>query len=102
MWALGAGSRSMKNGIIVLTCLIPLLFFIAYGIYKESDCMSEQEAEIIFNSALDKESVSKKSEAYNLYKRIDAYACENYELRAKAFEKAVSLKKKVGPSIEST
>jgi|GEM_PF-2909435 len=87
----------MKNGIIVLTCLIPLLLLIAYGIYKKNDCMSEQEAEITFNSALDKESVGKNSEAYNLYKQIDAYTCENYELRAKAFEKAVSLKKKVGP-----
>ncbi len=87
----------MKNGIIVLACLIPLLLLIAYGMYKNSDCISEQEAEITFKSALDKESVGKNSEAYNLYKQIDAHACENYELRAKAFEKAVSLKQKVGP-----
>ena len=87
----------MKSGIIVLTCLIPLLLLIAYGIYKKNDCMSEKEAEIAFNSALYKESAGKNSEAYNLYKQIDAYACENYELREKAFEKAVSLTKKVEP-----
>lgn len=83
----------MKNGIIVLICLIPMMLLIAYGIYKKNDCMSEQEVEIAFNSALDQESLGNNSEAYNLYKQIDAYACENYELRAKAFEKSVSLKK---------
>lgn len=93
---LGARSKMMKNGIIVLICLIPLLLLIAYGIYKKNDCMSEQEAEIVFNSALDEESVGKNSEAYYLYKQIDAYACENYELREKAFERSVSLKNKVG------
>ena len=85
----------MKNEIIVLACLVPLLLVIAYEMYKENDCMSKQEAEVIFSSALDKESVGINSEAYNLYRQIDAYACENYELREKAFVKSVSLKKKV-------
>lgn len=83
----------MKNVMIVLTCLVPLLLFLAYGVSRDNDCLSEQDAELIFNSALDKESIGKHSEAYRLYKKIDAHACENYGLRAKSFEKAVSLKK---------
>ncbi|WP_460587283.1 hypothetical protein [Haliea atlantica] len=90
----------MKNGIIALVCLIPLLLLMAYGIYRKNNCISKQEAEITFNSAQDEEGFGKVSEAYNLYKKIDAYACENYELREKAFNKAASLKKKLGYSIE--
>lgn len=85
----------MKNVMIVLTCLIPLLLFLAYGVSRDNDCLSEQDAELIFNSALDKENIGNHSEAYRLYKKIDAHACDNYDLRTKAFEKTVSLKKKL-------
>ena len=100
--ALGARNRSMKNGIIVLACLIPLVLVLAYGIYEKNDCMSEQDAQPLYQSALEKESVGEYKEAYRLCKQIDAYACENFELRAKAFEKAVGLKIKMEVHSEDT
>ena len=101
-WALGARNRSMKNGIIVLACLIPLVLVLAYGIYERNDCMSEQDAQLVYQSALEKVSVGDQKEAYSLYKQIDAYACENFEIRAKAFEKAVGLKIKMEIQSEGT
>jgi predicted negative regulator of RcsB-dependent stress response len=86
----------MKSTVIVLICLIPFVLVMAYRFYEKNNCMSESEAEIVYNSALDKEIGGKLKEAYFLFKQVDVYACENYQLRGKAFNKAVSLKKKVG------
>lgn len=86
----------MKNGFIVLICLVPFALVVAYGVYESSECMSKLKAEIIYKLALDKESDGKLEEAYSLFKQIDIYACENYELRGKTFNKAVSLSKKSG------
>ena len=75
---------------------------LTYGFFKSYNCLPEEEVESIYKLAEDKEVLGKKEEAYRLYKQIDIYACENVELRSKAFEKAVMLKNKTGLQVESS
>lgn len=92
----------MKNKRIAIICLAPLALALTYGFFKSNNCLSEEDVESIYKLAEDKEVLGKKDEAYRLYKQIDIYACENIELRSKAFEKAVILKNKTGLQVESS
>ena len=82
----------MKKRItIVAISLIPLLtvtLFILLG----DDCLSETEAQSIYERAVKLESEKSYKEAYILFKRIDGYACSNYTLRGMAFNKALGIK----------
>ncbi len=85
----------MKSGMVVLVCLIPVVLIGVYSFYVNSRCIAEAEAEILYKTALDEETSGKLKESYLLFKKIDTHACENYELRGKAFNKAVSLRRKL-------
>lgn len=79
-----------KNLALVLLCLTPTALLVLFSIYGD-DCLDEKSAAMLFDQASQLESQGNLKDAYNKYKIIDVTACENYELRASAFKRAVAI-----------
>jgi hypothetical protein len=86
---------SRKGVLTVFICLAPAFFVITYVMFDNLDCIPESEAEVIFSTASEAEYNGEIERAYYLYKQIDGLGCDNYPLRSKAFDKAVSLSKQL-------
>ena len=80
-----------KNLALVLLCLVPTALVLLYSVVSE-DCLDEQGAKVIFDQAVQLEKDGNLKDAYIKYKIVDAMSCENSELRAKAFDRAVAIK----------
>lgn len=80
-----------KNLALVILCLVPTALVLFYSVVSE-DCLDEKDAVILYDQAVQLEKISSLKDAYIKYKIVDVTACENYELRANAFNRAVAIK----------
>ncbi|RYY76262.1 MAG: hypothetical protein EOO52_01715 [Gammaproteobacteria bacterium] len=80
----------IKNLFVVLLCLTPTAL-LSWNLYFNRNCLNEAGAKSIFDEAFDLESHGELKQAHNKYKIVDAYSCENYDVRAKAVERALAV-----------
>jgi len=84
-----------KNLALVLLCLTPTALLVLFSIYGD-DCLDEKSAAALFDQASQLERQGNLKAAYLKYKIVDVTACENYEFRAHAFNRAVAIKEVLG------
>lgn len=80
-----------KNLALVILCLVPTVLVLFYSVVSE-DCLDEMDTEILFDQAVQLEKMGSLKDAYIKYKIVDVTACEDYELSASAFNRAVAIK----------
>lgn len=80
-----------KNLALAILCLVPTVLVLFYSDHSE-DCLDEKDAEMLFDQAVQLEKIGSLKNAYIKYKIVDVTACENYELRVNAFNRAITIK----------